>query len=306
MKMMKGSGLKNSHPAVGFCYFLSVFILSLSMSHPAVAVSSLFAAAVYDRYLKGKKAAKGIALAVIPVLIFVPLINGLFSHYGVTVLFVMKSGNNFTLEAVLYGLFLAVKFLSVMLWLDCFNEIIDGDKFVYLFGRFSPRLALVISMTLRFIPMLRDGYAEVENAGRGIGLSGTEKNLLKKFKASAHKLSVLVTWVLENAIDTSYSMKARGYAVKRRSAYSKFVFTVYDGLSAAATGILFGLSCFAVFGLKALYNPIIEIERFGLLDVLSFAAFLLLCLFPYALDLREKSLVKPYKERKPDGYLMYG
>ena len=304
--MMKGSGLKNTHPVVGFIFFLSVFILSLSMSHPVVAVSCLLAAAVYDRYLKGKKAAKGIVLAVVPVILFVPLINGLFSHYGVTVLFVMKSGNNFTLEAVLYGLFLAVKFLSVMLWLDCFNEIIDGDKFVYLFGRFSPRLALVISMTLRFIPMLRDGYAEIENAGRGIGLSGAYKNMMKKFKASVHKLSVLITWVLESAIDTAYSMKARGYAVKRRSAYSKYVFTLYDGLAAATTGLLFALSCFAVFGLKAIYNPILEIEGFGLSDVLSFAAFLLLCLFPYALDLREKSLVKPYQERKPDGYWMYG
>ena len=303
---MKGCGLKNAHPVVGFLYFLSVFLLSLSMSHPVIAAVSLLFAVFYDGYLKGKETVKSIVFAVVPVLLFVPLINGLFSHYGVTVLFVMKSGNSFTFEAVVYGLFLAVKFLSVMFWLDCFNEIIDGDKFVYLFGRFSPRLALVISMTLRFLPMLRDGYSEIEKAGRGIGFSDSDKNLVKKFKDTAHKLSVLITWVLERAIDTSYSMKARGYGAKRRSAYSKYVFTSFDGLLCAAVAVLSGLSCFCVFGLRALYNPIIIIDSFTLPDTLSFASFVMLLLLVYAVDIREKKLVKPFEERKPDGYLMYG
>lgn len=303
---MKGCGLKNAHPVVGFFYFFFIFILSLSAAHPAVAGLSFAAAAVYNIYLKGKKAAKGILLAVFPLLLVVPLINGLFSHYGVTVLFVMKSGNNFTLEAVLYGLFLAVRFLSVMLWLDSFNEIIDADKFIYLFGRFSPRTALVISMTLRFIPLLRTGYAEIKNAGKGIGLSDPGRNFVKRLKAELHTASVLITWVLESAVDTAYSMKARGYGAAKRSAYSRYTFTVYDGLLTAAAILLFGLSCFCVFGLKAAYNPIIEFEKPNWPKLLSLAAYGLLCLLPYAVDRRERKLVKPYEERKSDGYLMYG
>lgn len=303
---MNGCGLKNSNPVVGLLYFLLVFILSLSMNHPAVAAVSLSAALAYNVYLKGKKAAKGLVLAVVPLLIAVALVNGLFSHYGVTVLFVMKSGNNFTLEAVVYGLMLGVRFTSVMLWLDCFNEIIDGDKFIYLFGRVSPKTALVISMTLRFIPMLRQGYAEIENAGRGIGFSCSDGKFIKKLKDAAHKVSVLITWVLENAIDTAYSMKARGYGMKGRSAYSKYAFTRSDGLLTAASVSLSGLSCFAVFGLQASYNPIIEIEKPDLANMLSLAAFVVLCLFPYMVDIRERKLVKPCKERKSEGELMYG
>lgn len=292
---MKGCGLKNAHPTVGFLYFLFIFIFSLSIKHPVPAVINLAAASVYDVYLRGKRAFKAILFAVLPMLLAVPLINALFSHYGVTVLFVLKSGNSFTLEALVYGLFLAVRFASVLLWLDCFNEIIDADRFIYLFGRFSPRIALVISMTLRFIPMLREGYADIETARRGIGFSSVDKSMIKRIKNSVHTLSILITWVLESAIDTAYSMKARGYGLKGRTSYSPYVFTLSDGVLLIFQVLLSAFSCVCVFCLRAMYNPIIEIEKSGFPETVSLFFFLMLCLWPFALDQREKNMIKPKK-----------
>ena len=300
MGNMKGCGLKNAHPTVGFVYFLFVFILSLAMNHPVLAAVNLLSAAFFDVYLRGKCTFRAILLTVLPLLIVLPLINGLFNHYGVTVLFVLKSGNNFTLEALVYGLFLAVKFACFMLWLDCFNEIIDGDKFIFLFGRFSPKTALVISMTLRFLPMLREGFREIETARKGIGFSSSDNKLLYRLKNSVHNLSILITWVLESAIDTAYSMKARGYGLKGRTSYSKYIFTAVDFFELVAVSVVFLFSSLSVFGLDAVYNPVIEIDRPDIVKSLSAVCYFLLCLFPYAADMREKRICKP-KERKPLG-----
>lgn len=293
---MKGCGLKNAHPAVSFLYFLFVFVLSLVMNHPFLNVINLVAACACDLYLRGKKAFRAVLLLVLGLLLVLPLINGLFNHYGVTVLFTMKNGNNFTLEALVYGLFVAVKFASVMMWLDCFNEVIDSDKFIFLFGRLSPKTALLISMTLRFIPLLRNGYAQIEKARKGIGFSSADKKLRKRLKNSVHTLSILITWVLESAIDTSYSMKARGYGLKGRTSYNQYIFTNTDALETAAITVLFALSCLSVFGLKALYNPIIEIDSPKKTEYISLLFFLLLCAFPFAADIKEAKTLKPKRK----------
>jgi energy-coupling factor transport system permease protein len=48
--------------------------------------------------------------------------------------------------------------------------------------------------------------------------------MLQKAKHGIKILSILVTWSLENAIETADSMKARGYGLPGRSAFSIFRF----------------------------------------------------------------------------------
>lgn len=74
---------------------------------------------------------------------------------------------------------------EVMMWFICFNEIIRADKFIYLFGKLSPSVALVISMTLRFVPLLRQRYERIDAAQRGFvteskGWIGSIKTAAKK------------------------------------------------------------------------------------------------------------------------------
>jgi energy-coupling factor transport system permease protein len=40
-----------------------------------------------------------------------------------------------------------------------------------------------------------------------------------------------MSWALENSIDTSMSMKARGYGIKGRSHYSRYSFRVTDAIT---------------------------------------------------------------------------
>lgn len=63
--------------------------------------------------------------------------------------------NPVTLEAVCYGFAVGVMIMSVFYWFKCFNAVMSSDKFIYLFGRVIPKLALLLSMTLGFIPKLK-------------------------------------------------------------------------------------------------------------------------------------------------------
>lgn len=88
--------------------------------------------------------------------LLVAVTNPLFSHNGVTPLFYLN-GNPVTLEAFVYGAAIAVMVVGVMLWCRCYSAVMTSDKFLYLFGRAIPKLALVLSMALRFIPMFKRG-----------------------------------------------------------------------------------------------------------------------------------------------------
>lgn len=95
----------------------------------------------------------------------IAVINPLFSHNGVTPLFFLN-GNPVTLEAVLYGLDIAVMLVAVLYWFKGYNHVMTSDKFLFLFGRAIPRLALVLSTALRFVPLLKVQIRRVSRAQR--------------------------------------------------------------------------------------------------------------------------------------------
>ena len=122
--------------------------------HPVFLLISYIAAVMYAFLLNGwKKTLKQNFLITLPGLLIVALLNPLFNHYGVTMLYYVEaSGNWITLEALVYGLVLGAVMFIVIQWFSCYNCVMTTDKFVYLFGRIIPALSLVLSMALRFVP----------------------------------------------------------------------------------------------------------------------------------------------------------
>ncbi|MBP9988221.1 MAG: energy-coupling factor transporter transmembrane protein EcfT, partial [Ruminococcus sp.] len=93
---------------------------------------------------------------IFPMLLFVLIINGMFAHYGTTILLTLSSEKNITLEAVIYGLVLGVATITIIMWFFCYGEVVTTDKFMCVFGKILPAGALVISMALRFVPMYKN------------------------------------------------------------------------------------------------------------------------------------------------------
>lgn len=267
------TGFKSVHPLSAFVFFGFAFVLSMVASHPLLLAVGFLTGLMYDVKLCGKKAASYFGKLILPMTVLIALFNALFSHYGVTVLYKLPNGNSITLEALVYGFVFALRIASALLWLDCFNEVVTSDKFLFLFGRVSPRTALVLSMVLRFIPLVRAQSEEIARAEKGVGNAPTGGHFFAKLRQGARRLSVLISWTLEKGIDTADSMRARGYALAGRTSYNRYAFTARDGAflggSLAATGMLFAVEAKC----KAYYNPMIDIPT---PDVLSGLWFLLI------------------------------
>lgn len=279
------------HPAICFLYLAGVILISMFMSHPVILGLSFGGALAYSVCLKGwKKVVKFNIALTLPAMIIVAFVNPAFNHYGVTFLFYLKTGP-VTLEAVVYGAVLASMLFIAILWFTCYNEVMTTDKFVYLFGRLIPALSLVLSMVFRFVPRFGAQANIIRNGQKAAGRDVSNGSLLKRIRYGVNILSILVTWALENAIETSDSMKARGYGLKGRTAFSIFRFDRRDGI---VTAILVTLLALFISGslsgvTYASYNPVISLGGLPLTwtGAITYLAWALFCFFPVIMRIGE-------------------
>lgn len=281
------TGFKSVHPISAFAFYVFAFVLSMTASHPFLLAVSFIAGLVYDIKLSGEKSFLFLLKVILPMICLITLFNGIFSHYGVTVLFKMHNGNNFTLEALIFGLVFSIRTASALLWLNSFNEIITSDKFIFLFGRVSPKIALVISMVLRFIPLVRSQSEKIKKTEKGIGNLPTDKNFIGKIRHGARRLSILISWTLEKGIDSADSMKARGYGLPDRTSYNNYRVNFKDALFLICTLVASGMFVFVGSNYKASYNPVIEIPIPDTLSSIFIILIALVLLLPTLYDLQE-------------------
>ena len=278
------------HPLVNFLYFALVIGFSMALNHPLAQGISLVCAIVYAVQTEGRKAVLFTLKWCLPMVLLTAFINPAFSHEGRTILLYFPNGNPLTLESILYGISSGVLIATVMLWFLNFNRVITSDKFIYIFGRIIPAMSLVLSMTLRFIPKFKAQLQLVTDAQKSIGRDISEGSIWRRTKIAIMVLSIMVTWALENAIETADSMKSRGYGLKGRTAFSIYCFDDRDKMALLYLGFcgfyLLTGSMVSAFGFR--YFP--SIRYIGLNAVtLSFQfVYLILCLMPLALNWAEE------------------
>lgn len=280
---------KTYHPIVNFIYFVLVIGCSCFFMHPICLLISLACGFVYSVMLKGKKAIKTNLFYMLPMIFATALINPMLNHEGITIIEYLPSGNPLTLESFIYGIAAAFMLVGVMCWFSCFNEIMTSDKIIYLFGRIIPSLSLIFSMTLRFVPKFTAQLKVVTNAQKCLGHNVSEGSVVKRAKCGLSILSIMVTWALENAIETADSMKSRGYGNQGRTSFSIFVFDKRDEMALFAV-VFLGIYVFAgrFFGkMYFRYFPSLKTDDFSLYGLSVFAAYFALCIFPVAIEIKE-------------------
>ena len=276
------------HPAVNLMFFAASAIFAMMFDHPVFIGISFSAALAYAVKLKGKAALKMFFCALLPLLIFVVLINTVFAGYGVTVLYTFASGKRITLESAVCGGVTGSLVVTMLLWFACFNEVVTEDKFMYAFGGRMPNTALMLLMVFRFVPLYKRQLSETLSARRAAGLAQSSGRAAELKNACA-AVSGVITRALENAIETADSMKSRGYGSGRRTSYSRFTFSPADAVMIIEILVLSAviaagkLSGFA----EASYNPIIEIGEFSAMLAVSAAAYAIFCFFPIIYDFAE-------------------
>lgn len=276
------NSFKNLHPITLMCYFISILSVSMFSFNPVFVTSGLLGAILYLLMINNKKVTfKGI-FGYLFMFILIAITNPLFSHNGATPLFFIND-SRITLEALLFGIFLAIMILEIMLWFKCFNLTFDNEKLVFFFGKAFPKLALIISMTLHYIPNLIDEFKSILSVQKSFSKNKGISVYIKSFSA-------VITQSLENSIEKSNSMSARGYGKRKRTFYNNFKFTKYDLIYLVISLVLFSVSIMSIILNTAYFEfyPRISINSISVMSTLSYGTFLLLSLLPFIFEVKEE------------------
>ena len=227
------------HPFAAAVYFAAAAGVAMFSMDPVVVVGSLVGA-VGLCALTGGLGKMRQQVWVLGLFVVLAAVNPLTHHDGVTVLVVVND-RPITLEACLYGLTAAGMVAGMVYWFRAFSHVMTSDRLLVLLGGLSPRLSLVVSMALRYVPLFGRQMKKVQQTQRALGLY-REENLLDRCKGGLRVFSVMTTWALENGVITADSMAARGYGIGRRSHFRKTRFGARDGALTAMSLLLGGLS----------------------------------------------------------------
>ena len=277
------------HPFVNLIFFTLTIGFSMTINHPLAQLISLVCAIVYVVSMQGRKSVGFLLKFCLPLMLLTAIINPVFNHEGQTILLYFSNGNPLTLESILYGVSSGCMMITLLLWFSAFSSVMTTDKLIYLFGRIIPALSLVLSMTLRFVPRFKMQMKNVADAQRCIGKDVSSTSLLNRTKTAITIVSVMITWSLENAIETADSMKSRGYGLKGRTAFSVYRFEGRDKYT-----LVWLVFCFlyilagvliSAFGFR--YFPDIKYLNFDISTIPFYIIYFGLCITPVVLNTAE-------------------
>ncbi len=277
------------HPIVNFVYFVMILVFGMVFMHPVFQGIALTSAVIYSVMLNGARAVKFNVVYMIPLLLFMAVMNPLFNHAGVTILFYLKNGNPITLESILYGAAAACMFVTVIVWFSCYNAVMTSDKFIYIFGKVIPALSLIFSMVLRFVPRYKAQIKVISNAQKCVGRDVSQGNILRRARSGITILSMMTTWALENAIESADSMKSRGYGLPKRTSFSIYRFDHRDRVvSIVMAGLILIVLTGAVLGENTIrFFPSIQLIGITPQSAVIYIAYFTLCMLPVIINLVE-------------------
>lgn len=229
-------GKKVYRPDTSCCrlfYIAAVLVITMITMNPYLLAISCITSIIVMGYLKGLSELRKNIVPDISVIIFTVGIQPVFSGSGKTVLYYVNDRAVY-LEGYIYGLVIAMLLITVFNWCTVMRILMDSEKWMYLIGRLSPTLAMMITMILRFIPLMRQRYRVIHEGQVGMGRYNNpyskKKNVLYAFMGFIEKIrhrikeiSILISWSLENSIETSDSMESRGYGLKGRTSYHRYI-----------------------------------------------------------------------------------
>ena len=283
---MKRDAFSGFHPAVNLAFFSAAIGLSMFLLHPVYLTISLTCGCAYLLYQQGSRGGLRQVGYLVPVLLGMAVLNPMFNHEGVTVLWYLPNDNPVTLEAVCFGLASAAMMGASIVWFNCCNGVFTTDKIIYLFGRVIPGLSLLISMTLRFVPRFKGYLQTVLQTQRAME---EPRTALDRLKQALSAFSATVSWAMEQSIVTADSMKSRGYGTVGRTAYSIYRFEKRDGLVLITLGVLcLGTVVPWMLGWTGWsFYPGMSGTLLGPGQLLAYACFCGLCLMPLIINLTE-------------------
>ena len=143
---------------------------------------------------------------------------------------------------------------------------------------------------MKFMPDLGQKSMVIRNGQKCIDKDVSNGSYKEKIKHGSKILSILTSWAFEDSIDTTDSMKARGYGLSGRTSYSNFRFDSRDGM---ISGIILMLVAIIIYGEvnNALYfecYPTFAVGDQSVLGNITIVAYGILSFLPSILAIMEE------------------
>lgn len=153
------------------------------------------------------------------------IFNTIFNHNGGRP-FLYVNDVPLTLDSLFYGIYTGLMVSTLLIWFQMFQSCIDNHKMTYMLGKYLPVTALILSMVFCYTDKFLNKIEKIKEVWN----SYKTKEGQDPLKQAAIIWTVLLSVMLEDSVETSLSMKARGYGTKRKkkSRYIKYLWSTED------------------------------------------------------------------------------
>lgn len=244
------------HPAVAFVFLACAIVISMAALQPVFVALSFLGALACSVVCRGARATAGSFVWIVPLWLVVAIANPLFSASGSTE--ILRIGVRAVYaESLVYGACSGGMLASVFLWFSSYAACMNSANTMALFGNVLPIVSLMVSQVMRLVPQF---------VARGRGIAAAQDAVSAaapqtKRQQTAGRLrivSVLMGWGMEDGIERSDAMRARGYDCgARRTNYKRYRFGRADASVFAAIVVLAAVAgaCAAAVCLRFSFYP---------------------------------------------------
>lgn len=253
---MKRNPFATYHPAVAFVFLACAIVISMAALQPVFVALSFLGALACSVVCRGARATAGSFVWIVPLWLVVAIANPLFSASGSTE--ILRIGVRAVYaESLVYGACSGGMLASVFLWFSSYAACMNSANTMALFGNVLPIVSLMVSQVMRLMPQF---------VARGRGIAAAQDAVSAaapqtKRQQTAGRLrivSVLMGWGMEDGIERSDAMRARGYDCgARRTTYKRYRFGRADASVLAAIVVLAAVAgaCAAAVCLRFSFYP---------------------------------------------------
>ncbi len=252
------SPLHATRASVGAAWTAALIVAALASESPFVLAAELgaivaagAAAGVGPQVLRSLRMAAIVALPIV-------VVNVLVSRDGLTVF--ARLGDlgpfgqgNLTVEALVYGVVIALKVSLLMLATTLGSLAVDPDELLRGVRRLSFRSALTASLATRMVPVLAGDARRLAEAQRTRPTRTRGEGRLSRARTQGTLVSAILSSSLDRAMDVAATLELRGFAEGRRAQRRPIPWSRHDlafatsALAVAALALAARLAGFAAF-----------------------------------------------------------
>jgi energy-coupling factor transport system permease protein len=216
------SSLHAARAGVSAVWALALIAATLVLFHP-LALLALTGAVLGAGLLAGvgcqlRRTLRTAAIVAVPIV----AINVLVSREGLTV--VARLGDlgpfgqgDLTVEAVVYGMVVALKVTLLILITTLASLAVDPDELLRVFRRLSYRSALTASLSTRMIPLLAADSQRIAEAQRTRPCGAATGRRSASPRGRVALLGAVIGGSLDRAMDVAATLELRGFAMARHA-----------------------------------------------------------------------------------------